>query len=651
MSDSMFNSFLHNIFEDGLKELVDNIFADFSSDSTPEDYLLRRGDSIRVFCNKVSSNSNATQLVGYIREVQSCMKEDGSFLLRYSNRGVNRGVIRSILAQIKEGLEGVKPSDIDPCLHMYVAPQPEWRLGHSFGTSVDRPRDSMVINDDILNRGENMNTTVEELRLLSKNTEYLLEKYQEAVKQLDMELFICSMEAKPCVLNAILYIGRHIGENNYCGTKALISKIKLCPAFKSGGDRTLYVAIYILNEWMTWYDSKEWGNGPNGMRIESIKKAIKSFGNGSASLAITSEGENAKFIKGLRDNPNGSEYLKEDIRAGMLVKVYDGMEKFWVEVTDDTGSCLIFGNIISNIVGDNGYGRGDKIAFYPSEVWRVKPPEPKAGLILGVSKEDFSGVMMECYHELVSTPLNADIRSAVYLIKNLVSSGMGVNQVMTELTRPKPIGFYDRSPPVLGRNMKIDEIAANIMTDISDRYKELGTFHLLFLKMQPRALLKAHIITPAIKKAVSKVVAVLNNTCNPEDTFKPGDRVCFIKQNIYRSDGPDSRNCYLGIVNTWSVQCSYGGEKSCYLINDENKAFHVLPMETLRLNVESQRDVQELVEHADFEKSLIPSCDKIIKGANVTLCPVDEKHFPSLNKIAAKLRAEYRFKLRTQVDG
>lgn len=130
----------------------------------------------------------------------------------------------------------------------------------------------------------------------------------------------------------------------------------------------------------------------------------------------------------------------------------------------------------------------------------------------------------------------------------------------------------------------------------------------------------------------------------PEDTYKPGDRVFFIKQSLHgNSHEPYRMNCYLGIVKDWAI----GSQDRVHLVHSGldkvlctfDSSFNVMDLETLDSDVCDSDGVDELIGSKDFSKALI-ACNAnptMSVYGDITLCPVDEKHFPRLNSIVAKL--------------
>jgi hypothetical protein len=135
----------------------------------------------------------------------------------------------------------------------------------------------------------------------------------------------------------------------------------------------------------------------------------------------------------------------------------------------------------------------------------------------------------------------------------------------------------------------------------------------------------------------------------PADVFKPGDRVCIIKQNIHKPTGPNVLNYYLGIVRAFNVDRSDEsfGHQRCYLLNDRFTKFHIMPMETFDADVCDDVQVKSLIENKDFEKSLDLLCESDINGDDVKLYPIPEQYFPRLNEIVANIKrakeADQRF--------
>jgi hypothetical protein len=147
---------------------------------------------------------------------------------------------------------------------------------------------------------------------------------------------------------------------------------------------------------------------------------------------------------------------------------------------------------------------------------------------------------------------------------------------------------------------------------------------------------------------IEKIKADLLST--KKDDFKPGDRVCFIKQNVYKTNGPNVFNCYLGIVSSFGIDNSDEsfGHQICHLFKDSR--FHVMPMITLDTDVRDESEVKSLIESKDFEKSLYLLYESTIRGDDVKLYPIPEQYFPRLNEIVASIKRAAERKAQLQQD-
>lgn len=117
-----------------------------------------------------------------------------------------------------------------------------------------------------------------------------------------------------------------------------------------------------------------------------------------------------------------------------------------------------------------------------------------------------------------------------------------------------------------------------------------------------------------------------------EDTYKPGDRVFFIRQHIEYNVGgncsPTSQNTYIGVIKDWSVE-----EERGYRICKVERSFHVLNSWDGSIY---SFDHENAFNSDEFAKALIHNSKDTING-QLQVYRVDEKHFPKLNSIVAKI--------------
>jgi hypothetical protein len=174
----------------------------------------------------------------------------------------------------------------------------------------------------------------------------------------------------------------------------------------------------------------------------------------------------------------------------------------------------------------------------------------------------------------------------------------------------------------------INPISVEIMEKISERYDRLSYCSLICDRYK---FLRDSVVMPVLRDIVFKKSQEQENQAETKDTFKPGDRVFFIKQRVYSVDpSPPYMNLFLGIVKDWRV----GYEGKIHYIFDN--AFYVMNLGGLDLDICDSEDVKNLVEREDFSNALFESNLKSVYG-DVTLYSVDESLFPKLNKILAKV--------------
>lgn len=335
-------------------------------------------------------------------------------------------------------------------------------------------------------------------------------------------------------------------------------------------------------------------------------------------------------IPTLRNNPNGVECSLNDISVGSVVKICDGEERFWVKVvkigTNELigkgfGEFIYFGEIINDLICDNGHDRGDVVVFNLAQIYDVEKParenKPSPDLIFGVERKELINILHECYDEL--KPMNSDIYEAFVLITGLLKRGMSINQISADLTNSGTL------PVARLRSLELDKLALSIIERISRRFNYL--FKICLKEFFTKKFVKDDIVKPVLREIIRE--------CNtPEDaqeaTFKPGDKVFFIKQ---RNDNePYRMNLSLGIVKNWTV-CPQGKIQCTF-----DNLFNIMNVETLGLDVCDSEDVKELINSDDFSKAIVESKTKSVYG-DITLCPVDESLFPKLNKILANLES------------
>lgn len=120
----------------------------------------------------------------------------------------------------------------------------------------------------------------------------------------------------------------------------------------------------------------------------------------------------------------------------------------------------------------------------------------------------------------------------------------------------------------------------------------------------------------------------------PEDTYKPGDRVFFVRHRV-EEERTNIDNYFMGVLSDFDADYK-SGHRKCELL----KSFAIMRMETLSIYNSNCDDalISKIIDENDFPKSLYyKEPGKSSMSGLLTFFPVDEKHFPKLNSIVAKI--------------
>jgi hypothetical protein len=65
------------------------------------------------------------------------------------------------------------------------------------------------------------------------------------------------------------------------------------------------------------------------------------------------------------------------VKAGYSVKISNGKERFWVEITRRSRNGRLYGKVANNLVFDHGYDLGDLVVFKQCNIYDISTPEER----------------------------------------------------------------------------------------------------------------------------------------------------------------------------------------------------------------------------------------------------------------------------------